>query len=159
MVKFNVLMGKHLNVVGVLQEDLSLLGAVCQNHGKGRRLDRVEEMLLCERELYDNYARLEPLQVFLNLTFDKVCIDYYSLRKYKICVKGSIHVHVLKERLKNLICNMFQTTSVELYYWTACMESGSGRRVISKFGLNSHESEFFFLAPTSTRPVLMGCFS
>ena len=35
MVKFNVLMGKHLNVVGVLQEDLSLVGAVCQNHGKG----------------------------------------------------------------------------------------------------------------------------
>ena len=41
-------------------------------------------MLLCERELYDNYARLEPLQVFLNLTFDEVCIDYYSLRKYMI---------------------------------------------------------------------------
>ena len=35
MVKFNVLMGKHLNVVGVLQEDLSLVGAGCQNHGKG----------------------------------------------------------------------------------------------------------------------------
>ena len=31
--------------------------------------------------------------------------------------------------------------------------------VISKFGLNSHESEFFFLAPTSTRLVLMECFS
>ena len=55
----------------------------------------MEEVLLCERELYDNYARLEPLQVFLNLTFDKVCIDYYSLRKYKICVKGSIHVRFL----------------------------------------------------------------
>ena len=52
-------------------------------------------MLLCERELYDNYARLEPLQVFLNLTFDEVCIDYYSLRKYKICVEGSVHVHFL----------------------------------------------------------------
>ena len=50
-------------------------------------------MLLCERELYDNYARLEPLQVFLNLTFDEVSIDYYSLRKYKVCVEGSIHVH------------------------------------------------------------------
>ena len=50
-------------------------------------------MLLSERELYDNYARLEPLQVFLNLTFDKVGIDYYSLRKYKVCVEGSIHVH------------------------------------------------------------------
>ena len=52
-------------------------------------------MLLCERELYDNYARLEPLQVFLNLTFDEVCIDYYSLRKYKICVEGSVHVRFL----------------------------------------------------------------
>ena len=30
-----VLMGKHLNVAGVLQEDLSLVEAVCQNHGKG----------------------------------------------------------------------------------------------------------------------------
>ena len=29
----------------------------------------------------------------LNLTFDEVCIDYYSLRKYKVCVEGSIHVH------------------------------------------------------------------
>ena len=58
-----------------------------------RRLDRVEEVLLSERELYDNYARLEPLQVFLNLTFDKVGIDYYSLRKYKVCVECSIHVH------------------------------------------------------------------
>ena len=68
-------------------------------------------MLLCERELYDNYARLEPLQVFLNLTFDKVCIDYYSLRKYKICVKGSIHVrffyllplHVATEKCYTII--------------------------------------------------------
>ena len=50
-------------------------------------------MLLCERELYDNHARLEPLQVFLNLTFDEVSIDYYSLRKYKVCVEGSIDVH------------------------------------------------------------------
>ena len=30
-----VLMGNHLNVAGVLQEDLSLVEAVCQNHGKG----------------------------------------------------------------------------------------------------------------------------
>ena len=52
-------------------------------------------MLLCERELYDNYAKLEPLQVFLNLTLDEVCIDYYSLRKYKMFVEGSIHVHFL----------------------------------------------------------------
>ena len=35
MVKFNVLMGKHLNVVGVLREDLSPVGAVRQNLGKG----------------------------------------------------------------------------------------------------------------------------
>ena len=36
-----------------------------------------------------------PLQIFLILTFDEVCIDYYSLRKYKICVEGSINVHFL----------------------------------------------------------------
>ena len=35
MVKLNVLMGKHLNVVGVLREDLSPVGAVRQNLGKG----------------------------------------------------------------------------------------------------------------------------
>ena len=35
MLKFNVLMGKHLNVVGVLREDLSPVGAVRQNLAKG----------------------------------------------------------------------------------------------------------------------------
>ena len=72
------------------------------------RLDRVEEVLLCERELYQNYAVLESLPVFLNLTFDQACIEYYSstthgslcltsvlniCEKWKICVEGSIHVH------------------------------------------------------------------
>ena len=35
MVKFNVLMGKKLSVIGVLQEDLSSGGAVGQNLRKG----------------------------------------------------------------------------------------------------------------------------
>nr|XP_058970879.1 uncharacterized protein LOC131797277 [Pocillopora verrucosa] len=54
---------------------------------------------------------------------------------------------------------MLQTLSVDLYYWMACMESASGRRVISKFGLNNDESQIFFLAPTSGRPVLVERFS
>lgn len=57
------------------------------------------------------------------------------------------------------ICSMLQTLSVDLYYWMACMESASVRRVISKFGLNNHESQIFFLAPTSARPVLVERFS
>lgn len=39
------------------------------------------------------------------------------------------------------------------------MESASGRRVISKFGLNNDESQIFFLAPTSARSVLVERFS
>ena len=37
----------------------------------------MEEVLLCERELCQNYAVLESLPV-LNLTFDEACLEYYS---------------------------------------------------------------------------------
>ena len=52
MIKFNVLMGKHLSVIGVLQEDLSPGGAVCQNLRKGivnwkGRLDTHEVLKNC----------------------------------------------------------------------------------------------------------------
>lgn len=116
----------------------------------------MEEVLLCERELYQNYAVLESLPVFLNLTFEEIC--FQAKRDYKmftlIIIKQGDNFDPVRR-----ICSMLQTLSVDLYYWMACMESASVRRVISKFGLNNHESQIFFLAPTSARPVLVERFS
>ena len=83
MVKFNVLMGKHLNVVGVLQEDLSLVGAVCQNHGKGTvnwkgRLDTHKGWnQMCLKKL-SNYSYLDATY----LLKPRLTVNVAFLRKH-----------------------------------------------------------------------------
>lgn len=41
------------------------------------KMDRTQEVLLCERELMESNIH-KPLPVFLNLFFDEVCVKKYS---------------------------------------------------------------------------------
>ena len=53
----------------------------------------MEEVLLCERELYQNYAVLESLPVFLNLTFEEACIEYYSSTTHgSLCLTSVLNI-------------------------------------------------------------------
>ena len=53
----------------------------------------MEKVLLCERELYQNYAVLESLPVFLNLTFEEACIEYYSSTTYgSLCLTSVLNI-------------------------------------------------------------------
>ena len=53
----------------------------------------MEEVLLCERELCQNYAVLESLPVFLNLAFDEACLEYYSSTTHgSLCLTSVLNI-------------------------------------------------------------------
>ena len=53
----------------------------------------MEEVLLCERELYQNHAVLESLPVFLNLTFEEASIEYYSSTTHgSLCLTSVLNI-------------------------------------------------------------------
>ena len=66
----------------------------------------MEEVLLCERELYQNYAVLESLPVFLNLTFEEASIEYYSSTIHgSLCLTSVLNIC---EKCKDM-CGRFHT--------------------------------------------------